>query len=423
MIDVTEASTSLIDDHRVVPEPERVTILGATGSIGDSTLDVVARHPERFRVFALTANSRIGKLFEQCVRFHPEFAVVADEAAASELSGRCRVARLTTRVLHGQEGLELVAAHRSVDIVVTGIVGAAGLVPTIAAVGSRRRVLVANKEPLVMMGRAILATAQRHGATIIPLDSEHNAIFQCLPRGFTDGGCQGRPKGVRSIVLTASGGPFRTLSLDQLLDVTPKQAIAHPNWSMGRKISVDSATLMNKGLELIEACALFAVDPADVRVVIHPQSTIHSMVEYIDGSVIAQMGAADMRIPIAHGLGWPERIESGAPSLDFRAVNQLDFEEPDEVRFPCLRLAREAARAGGASPIVLNAANEVAVEAFLADRLSFPGIAAIIEETLARFDGPFDESLAGVMKIDGEARRIAHLCLADRPLVFRPEDA
>lgn len=382
---------------------QRVTVLGATGSIGDSTLDVIGRHPDRFEVFALSGHSRVDKLFEQCVRHRPEFAVVPSAAAAAALEKRLAEQGLATTVLSGVDALAHVAGHESVDAVVTGIVGAAGLVPTLAALNAPRRVLIANKEPLVMMGEAIMRRASDVGATVIPLDSEHNAIFQCLPAGHGDPGAAG----VRQILLTASGGPFRTRDLDALARVSPAEAVAHPNWSMGPKISVDSATLMNKGLELIEACVLFGVDCDDVRVVIHPQSTIHSMVEYVDGSVIAQLGAPDMRIPIAHGLGWPERIASGAASLDFYTMSQLEFEPPDEIRFPCLRLAREAARAGGNAPIVLNAANEVAVAAFLAGDVPFLRIADVIDATLDRVDLPPESSVDGVLHVDRAAREIA----------------
>lgn len=385
------------------PPRRQVTVLGATGSIGESTLDVIARHPERFAVFALTGRSRLDRLATLCLRFAPRYAAVADEADAKRLQQRLAEAGCITTVLHGEAALQTVAGHAEAEIVVTGIVGAAGLAPTLAAVSAARLVLIANKEPLVMMGAAILERARRSGATIVPLDSEHNAIFQCLPADFDQGG----RAGVRRVLLTASGGPFRTTAAADLARVTPEQAVAHPNWSMGRKISVDSATLMNKGLELIEACALFGLDSDDVRVVIHPQSTVHSMVEYIDGSVIAQMGAPDMRIPIAHGLGWPERIESGASSLDFFTMNHLEFEAPDETRFPCLRLARDAARAGGQVPVVLNAANEVAVAAFLDHDLSFPAIATVIESTIEALPGDTDLSLEAVLEVDARARREA----------------
>ncbi len=399
-------------DQRRHPDvgPERVTVLGSTGSIGDNTLDVIARHPARFQVFALSGKTRLDKLFEQCVRFRPGYAVTDDAASAAALSRRFRDLGVPTNVLHGSQGLSFVASHEHADVVVTGIVGAAGLLPTLAAVEGRRRVLVANKEPLVMMGAVIMERAARSGATIIPLDSEHNAIFQCLPDGSTD--CTGG--GVKRLLLTASGGPFRTLDASRLADVTPAEAVAHPNWSMGPKISVDSATLMNKGLELIEACVLFGMNSDDVGVVIHPQSTIHSMVEYVDGSVIAQMGAPDMRIPIAHGLGWPDRIDSGAASLDFGTMIHLDFEPPDEVRFPCLRLARDAARIGGIAPIVLNAANEVAVDAFLEGRLAFDQIPTIIESTLQRVDMPHESTLEGVLRVDNAAREAARELVTGR---------
>lgn len=391
----------------------RVVVLGATGSIGENTLDVIARHPDRFQVFALSAKSRTDRLMEQCRRHGPRYAVVEDVTAARDLAVRLGDEGLATEVLAGPGALAEVAGHDESDIVVTGIVGAAGLLPTLAAVSGPRRVLVANKEPLVMMGRAIVEAAANFRATVIPLDSEHNAIYQCLPSGFFDADANSRP-GVRRIILTASGGPFRTLSAAELKNVTPVQAVAHPNWVMGPKISVDSATLMNKGLELIEACVLFDLPVEDVGVVIHPQSTVHSMVEFVDGSVIAQMGASDMRIPIAHGLGWPDRIESGARCLDFFAMNQLDFERPDEVRFPCLALAREAARTRGSAPVVLNAANEVAVESFLAGRIPFTAIPAVIEEALQfRHEDP-GGNLEAVLDVDRRARAVARDVIESR---------
>ncbi len=384
--------------------PRGVTVLGATGSIGESTLDVVARHPERFRVLALTAHTRVERLRQQCLRHRPRFAVVSSAADAGRLADDLAADGLETEVLHGPGGLDAVAGHADASIVVTGIVGAAGLLPTLAAVAGPRRVLIANKEPLVMMGAAILAAASHSGAAIVPLDSEHNAVFQCLPAGQVDGG-------VRRILLTASGGPFRNTPLADLQRVTPQQAVAHPNWSMGPKISVDSATLMNKGLEMIEACALFGVTVDRVQVVIHPQSTIHSMVEFVDGSVLAQMGAADMRIPIAHGLGWPERIESGADRLQFATDTRFDFDAPDEHRFPCLRLAREAAAAGGSVPIVLNAANEIAVAAFLDGRIGFTAIPAIIEATIDGVAPAPAADLDTVLDFDRRGRAVAERVL------------
>ncbi len=396
----------------------KVTILGATGSIGISTLDVIRRHPDRFTVFAVSGHRQLDSLFDQCVEFNPEFAVVSSKRDAGMLASRLRKHGVDSGVLHGEDGLSRIASHQGVDIVVTGIVGAAGLLPTIAAVKAAKRILVANKEPLVMMGRTMVEMASAAGAVIIPLDSEHNAIFQCLPDTYRVGDSGAMP-GVRRILLTASGGPFRATPIEQLERVTPTQAIAHPNWSMGPKISVDSATLMNKGLELIEACALFSLKPSDVQVVIHPQSTIHSMVEYLDGSVLAQMGAPDMRIPIAHGLGWPDRIESGAASLDLFQLGSLEFEAPDEGRFPCLRLAREAAESGGTAPAVLNAANEIAVEAFLDEKLAFRQIPQVIEHTLEHIPMENDQSLSNVLRVDSIAREHARasICSLTRPFM------
>jgi len=383
-----------------------VTVLGATGSIGCSTLDVISRHPQRFSVYALTAHRQIEKLEALCLAHNPKIAVV-DTAVDAVALGRALLQQgCRTRVEHGSKALQDVCRAEVVDTVVTGIVGAAGLLPTVAAVDAGKRVLIANKEPLVMMGHAIVSRAIQSGARLIPLDSEHNAIFQCLPGDYRVGAPDGL-KGVSRLLLTASGGPFRQWSREALESVTPEQAIAHPNWSMGPKISVDSATLMNKGLELIEACVLFSIQPRDVRVVIHPQSTIHSMVEYEDGSVLAQMGSPDMRVPIAHGLGWPDRIESGAARLDMFEVARLDFEKPDTGRFPCLRLAREAAETGGITPVALSAANEVAVQAFLETKINFTRIPVVIEETLARVDATKGGSLDAVLAVDEEARRYA----------------
>ena len=385
---------------------QNVAVLGSTGSIGASALDVIARHPSRFKVFALSAHRRVEELAVQCEAHEPVYAVVSSDRDAETLRGRLRRAGRATEVLAGRAGLERVARHEDAHTVLTGIVGAAGLLPTIAAVDAGKRVLLANKEPLVMMGAEIVARARASRATLIPLDSEHNAILQCMPGGYRIAGDGAAPR-VRRIVLTASGGPFRASSLKAMREVTPKQAVAHPNWSMGPKISVDSATLMNKGLELIEACALFSVRPCEVRVVIHPQSTVHSMVEYVDGSVIAQLGAADMRVPIACGLVWPERIESGAEPLDFFTLPPLGFEAPDETRFPCLRLAREAARNGGFAPTVLNAANEVAVAAFLDGRLAFHRVPEVIERALESTPAPAPRSLDAVLTVDALSRRNA----------------
>ncbi len=384
--------------------PRGVTILGATGSIGVSTLDVLARHPDRYRLVALTANSQVDRLFEQCQKFRPALAVMKNHEAAATLREKLQRAALPIQVLAGEEGLAAVASDSASDIVMAAIVGAAGLLPVLGAVRAGKRVLLANKEPLVMSGDILMQEARRCGAEILPIDSEHNAIFQCMPAGYHTGDS---PVGVRRILLTCSGGPFRTTPAEALADVTPDQAIAHPRWAMGRKISVDSATLMNKGLELIEACRLFGVTPDQVQVVIHPQSVIHSMVEYADGSVLAQLGNPDMRTPIAHALAWPERIESGVRQLNLFDIGRLDFEEPDSARFPCLRLAEAAARTGGTAPAILNAANEVAVEAFLDHRLPFTSIPLVIEHGLTSLAAGAETSLDAVLAADREARRLA----------------
>ncbi|TXH92046.1 MAG: 1-deoxy-D-xylulose-5-phosphate reductoisomerase [Pseudomonas sp.] len=385
-------------------QPQQITVLGATGSIGLSTLDVIARHPGRYQAFALTGFSRLAELEQLCRQHRPRFAVVAEAAQARTLQDALHAAGLPTRVLVGVDGLCEVAAHPQVDAVMAAIVGAAGLRPTLAAVCAGKKVLLANKEALVMSGDLFMQAVREHGATLLPIDSEHNAIFQCLPAAYARGlGAVG----VRRILLTASGGPFRETSLAELESVSPEQACAHPNWSMGRKISVDSASMMNKGLELIEACWLFDARPGQIEVVVHPQSVIHSLVDYVDGSVLAQMGNPDMRTPIAHALAWPERIDSGVAPLDLLAVARLDFQRPDEQRFPCLRLARQAAEAGGSAPAVLNAANEVAVAAFLERRIRFPEIARIIEDTLDRQTVAVVEDLDAVLAADDAARILA----------------
>ncbi len=383
---------------------ENVTILGATGSIGVNTLDVIRRHPDRYRVFALCAHTQIDKLFEQVREFAPEFAVVRDAALAAELGLRCRNAGLSTAVRHGIEALVDMAAHPDVATVMAAIVGAAGLEPTLAAARAGKKILLANKEVLVMAGELFMHTVREHGAVLLPVDSEHNAIFQSLPTDFSRGLSE---CGVRRILLTASGGPFRTTPRTALADVTPEAACAHPNWVMGPKISVDSASMMNKGLEVIEAHWLFACTPEQIQVVVHPQSVIHSLVEYTDGSVLAQLGNPDMRTPIAYALAYPERIEAGVPSLDLFQIARLDFEAPDFERFPCLQLAYAALRAGGTAPAILNAANEIAVAAFLDRRLSFLGIPRLIEATLAALPAGPEGSLADVLTADAEARRIA----------------
>lgn len=384
-------------------EKQSITVLGATGSIGVSTLDVLARHPERYSVYALTANSQWQKLAELCRQFNPRYAVMVDEAAADFLRSELSSSECDTEVIVGIEALESVASADEVDTVMAAIVGAAGLLPTLAAVNAAKRVLLANKEALVMAGGLFMDAVRTSGATLLPIDSEHNAIFQCLPHQFS----ALNASGVRKILLTASGGPFRTLTSAELSCVTPEQACAHPNWSMGRKISVDSASLMNKGLELIEACWLFDAKASDIEVVVHPQSIIHSMVEYIDGSVLAQLGNPDMRTPIAHALAWPERIDSGVSSLDFMAAARFDFEAPDTERFPCLRLAQDAAAAGGTAAAILNAANEIAVEAFLQGRITFVAIAQVVESVLNLQASIEPISLVDVQNADRKARECA----------------
>jgi len=387
-----------------VSRVQRITVLGATGSIGLSTLDVIARHPERYEAFALSGYSRLDELLALCLKHVPVFAVVPDEASAATLRAGLDAAGSRTEVLVGERGLCAVAADPQVDAVMAAIVGAAGLRPTLAAVEAGKKVLLANKEALVMSGALFMEAVRRHNAVLLPIDSEHNAIFQCLPGDYARGLSQ---VGVRRILLTASGGPFRQTPAAELAQVTPEQACAHPNWSMGRKISVDSASMMNKGLELIEACWLFDAPPSRVEVVVHPQSVIHSLVDYVDGSVLAQLGNPDMRTPIANALAWPERIDSGVAPLDLFAIARLDFEAPDEQRFPCLRLAREAAEAGNSAPAVLNAANEIAVEAFLQRRIRFPEIASMIEQVLDREPVVAVDSLDAVFAADQRARELA----------------
>lgn len=384
--------------------PAGVTILGSTGSIGVNTIDVVMRHPKRFRVVALTAHGQVDRLFEQCCQLHPSKAVMVDQVAAQRLAEKLRDAAVQTEVLSGVEALQQVAMSPETDIVMAAIVGAAGLLPSLAAVRAGKRVLLANKEPLVMSGDLFVSEARRSGAQLLPIDSEHNAIFQCMPPGYTTGKAH---QAVRKILLTCSGGPFRSVSAADLARVTPEQACAHPNWVMGRKISVDSATLMNKGLEFIEACRLFGVTPEQVQILIHPQSVVHSMVEYADGSVLAQLGNPDMRTPIAHALAWPERIDSGVRSLDLLEVARLDFERPDINRFPCLRLAQETAEIGGTAPAVLNAANEAAVAAFLEQRIAFTDIPVVIERVLAEVSVSREPDLDAVLACDSSARATA----------------
>jgi 1-deoxy-D-xylulose-5-phosphate reductoisomerase len=389
---------------------KNICILGSTGSIGVNTLDVVSRHPDRYRVVALTGNHNVDRLFEQCLAHRPAYAVLLDEGKAAEFRLRLKAAGVTeTETLCGVKALERVAALPEVDSVMAAIVGAAGLLPTLAAARAGKSVLLANKEALVMSGALFMRAVVDSGAELLPIDSEHNAVFQCMPAHFHAGR---EAKEVRRILLTASGGPFLRKSLDDLHDVTPDQACAHPNWVMGRKISVDSATMMNKGLEVIEACLLFNVPPEKVQVAIHPQSVIHSMVDYVDGSVLAQMGSPDMRIPIAHGLAYPERFESGAEPLDLFAVAQLNFQAPDFERFPNLRLAYEAVRAGGIMPAALNAANEEAVTAFLEERIRFTAIPGIIELSMSAIAPRPADSIEAVLDADRESRAVAREFIA-----------
>ena len=378
-----------------------VAILGSTGSVGESTLDVIARHPDRFRVVALGAHRNVEKLAEQCRRFSVPYAALADASAASRLEAALRARNAPTRVIAGPDGLAEIASHPDVHSVMAAIVGAAGLPSTLAAARAGKRLLLANKESLVMAGPLLMRTVRESNATLLPIDSEHNAVFQCLPPNARSGEA---PPGVRRILLTASGGPFIDADRSRLDRVTPDEACAHPNWVMGRKISVDSATLMNKGLEFIEACLLFGVAPTQVEVVIHRESIVHSLVEYVDGSVLAQLGAPDMRTPIAHALAWPERVSSGVQSLDLIKVGTLRFEAPDLLRFPALALAQEAARAGGSRPASLNAANEVAVSAFLEGGLNFARIPSVIESVMAATSGGEIRDLDDVLAADAEAR-------------------
>jgi 1-deoxy-D-xylulose-5-phosphate reductoisomerase len=378
-----------------------VAVLGSTGSVGESTLDVLARHPGRFRLIAIAANSNAAKLARQILTWRPAYAALADEHAAAELRALLGGEARGTRVLAGAGALEELALLPEVHCVMAAIVGAAGLRSTLAAARAGKRLLLANKESLVMAGPLLISAVNASGATLLPIDSEHNAIFQCLPAGAITGAA---PPGLRRVLLTASGGPFRDTPAEALTDVTPEAACAHPNWVMGRKISVDSATLMNKGLELIEACLLFGLTPAQVQILVHPQSIVHSLVEYADGSVLAQLGAPDMRTPIAHALAWPERIASGVEFLDLLKVGRLDFRPPDTDKFRCLALAQAAALAGGLSPVVLNAANEVAVEAFLERRLNFPAIPAVIEAVMERASGGAIGGLEDVLAADADSR-------------------
>jgi len=388
---------------------KRLAVLGSTGTIGEATLDVAARHPERIRIVALAAHSNHEALFAQVERHRPDCAALVDRGAAARLAQRVAAAGLPTRVLAGADALATIATSGDVDAVMAAIVGAAGLASTLAAAGAGKQVLLANKEALVLAGPLLLDCARRSGATILPIDSEHNAVFQCLPAGSATGSA---PAGVTRVVLTASGGPFLRARREELAAATPEQAIAHPNWRMGPKISVDSATLMNKGLELIEACHLFGIGEGAVGVVIHPQSIVHALVEFADGSVLAQMSQPDMRVPIAHALGWPGRIESGVGAIDLLKIGKLSFEDPDFERFPCLGIAQSAARSGGTAPAVLNAANEVAVGAFLGRRLNFAGIPAVIESVLQQHEPRPVQDLADALAADAWARERAERALA-----------
>jgi len=381
-----------------------IAILGSTGSIGRSTLAVIGLHPDRFRVAMLGAYGSWQTVVEQALRFEPDVVVLVDPKAAGEARAALERSGSKTRVESGLEALSAAVTGENVQVVMAAIVGAAGLLPTLAAVRAAKRVLLANKEALVMAGQLLMDEVHRAGTEIIPIDSEHNAIFQCMPGGYLPGDAA---RGVTRVILTASGGPFRVTELSLLPHVTPDEACNHPKWKMGRKISVDSATLMNKGLEVIEATLLFGFPESQVSVVVHPQSLVHSLVEYADGSLLAQLGAPDMRTPIAQALAWPERVVSGVQSLDMSIVGRLDFEPPDHVRFPSLDLARAAARAGGTAPAVLNAANEVAVQAFLDRRLNFTGIATVIDKVLQRLGSSSVKALEDVFAADAAARRLA----------------
>lgn len=383
---------------------ERICILGATGSIGKSTLDVIAQHPERYQVVALTAHSRIDELEALCIKFKPLFVVVSNAKDCLALQHNLKNKGVKTEVLAGKQALCDVATHSQVDTIMAAIIGAAGLPPTLAAVKAGKKILLANKEALVMSGALFMDAVKKHQATLLPIDSEHNAIFQCMPTTF-NGNLE--VVGIKKILLTASGGPFRNTPIELLSSMTPAQACAHPNWSMGRKISVDSATMMNKGLEFIEACWLFSAQPKQIEVVIHPQSIIHSMVEYVDGSVLAELGNPDMRTPIAQALAWPERISAGVSSLDLFKIAQLDFFQPDEVRFPCLTLAKQAMKVKGTAPAILNAANEIAVAAFLEERIQFTQIVQVIDNVLTKQAVCSADTLEIIYEADREARVLA----------------
>lgn len=381
-----------------------ICILGSTGTIGVNTLNVIRMHSDKYRVIALTANENVEKLYQQCIEFHPDYAVMVNESSALNLQTKLSHSDVNTQVLSGNEALVTVAGLTSVDQVMAAIVGAAGLLPTLAAVRAGKRILLANKEALVMSGALFMEEAARYNARILPIDSEHNAIFQCMPECFAEG--LGKV-GVNKILLTASGGPFRTRNSESLHDVTPEEAVAHPKWVMGKKISVDSATMMNKGLEVIEACWLFNTQPTMIQVVLHPQSIVHSMVSYTDGSVLAQMGNPDMRTPIAHAMAWPDRIDSGVEPLDLFEVAKLEFSVPDLKRFPCLAMAYEAFNEGGTASVVLNAANEIAVEAFLNKQLSFTNISRVIEKTLQNSTNVIANNLETILQANTQARQLS----------------
>ncbi|MBJ8480334.1 1-deoxy-D-xylulose-5-phosphate reductoisomerase [Acinetobacter pittii] len=387
---------------------QSVCILGVTGSIGQSTLKILNQHPDKYSVFAISAHSRISELVNICKQFQPKVVVVpkqkVDELAVLFVKNELQ----DIEILTDQEGLVSIASHPDVDVVMAAIVGAAGLLPTLAAVKAGKRVLLANKEALVMSGEIMMQAARDHQALLLPVDSEHNAIFQSLPHNYLEAERNGQPQqGVSRILLTASGGPFLNHSLEQLEKVTPAQACKHPNWSMGQKISVDSATLMNKGLELIEACHLFSISEHFVTVVVHPQSIIHSMVQYVDGSTLAQMGNPDMCTPIAHALAWPERLQTNVPALDLFEYSQLNFQAPDIQKFPALDLARQAMRAGGLAPTILNAANEVAVAAFLKEQIGFTNIPQVVEHTLQKLENSVADNIESILNKDEVARHVA----------------
>jgi 1-deoxy-D-xylulose-5-phosphate reductoisomerase len=389
---------------------QNVTILGSTGTIGQQTLDVIARHASEYKVYALAANSNVDALLKQCLEYKPEIAVLLDKKAAQELREKLKNQSSVTQVLTGMNGLEQVSSDDKVDIVMAAIVGAAGLKPAMAAANAGKRILLANKETLVMAGNLFMQAVNAGGATLLPIDSEHNAIFQVMPpqqlQHLADGG-------VRKIILTASGGPFRTFAQQQLEHITPELALKHPNWVMGAKITIDSATLMNKGLEVIEAHWLFNAKPSQIEVVVHPQSIIHSMVEYVDGSILAQLGNPDMRTPIAYGLGYPNRIESGVSALNLLEIAKLEFEAPDVKRFPCLQLAYDALNIGGTAPAILNAVNELAVAAFLNKQIRFLDISILIAKALNSIKVAPVTSLEQLIATDTEARSFAQSCLAN----------